>query len=167
MVERRRVDREVPDRSVRWLMSFAPMRRALPSIFLVALSACAVGYVPPPSGPASPSVAGHPDMTGWRLIGDAWVAGQFERDVIRVGKVEGRVARVMLVITHGNLEIGDVVILFGNGERWSPGLRHSFGDGSRSRAIDLPGHVRFIRGVELIHGAVPAGGRTHAELWGQ
>jgi hypothetical protein len=142
----------------------------LPSILLVALSACAVGYAPPPAGPApatAPSVAGHPDMSGWRLLGDAWVTGQFEREIIRVGKYEGRVARLMLVITHSNLDIGDVVIQFGNGQRLSPGLRHSFGDGSRSRAIDLPGHVRFIRGVELVHGAVSSGGRAHAEIWGQ
>src|SRR6266498_3782351 len=88
----------------------------LPCIFLVALSACAVGYAPPPSGPApavQTSVAGHPDMTGWRLLGDAWVAGQFEREVIRVGKYEGRVARVMLVVMNGNLDVGDVVIQFG------------------------------------------------------
>ena len=73
----------------------------------------------------------------------------------------------MLVITNNNLEVGDVMIQFGNGQRWSPGLRHSFGDGSRSRAIDLPGHVRFIRGVELVHGSVAPGGRTRAEIWAQ
>ena len=142
----------------------------LPAILLVALSACAVGYAPPPAGPTSAppkSVAGHPDMAGWRLLGDTWVTGQFQREIIRVGKYEGRIARVMLVFTHGNLDIGDVVIQFGNGQRWSPGLRNSFGDGSRSRAIDLPGHVRFIRGVELVRGAVAPGGRVHAEIWGQ
>lgn len=73
----------------------------------------------------------------------------------------------MLLVTHSNLEIGDVSIQFGNGQRWSPGLRHSFGDGSRSRAIDLPCDVRFIKGVELVHGTVTAGGRAHAEIWGQ
>lgn len=142
---------------------------ALPAI-LVALSACAVGYAPPPSGPASAppaSVAGHPDMTGWRLLGDAWVTGQFPRHIIRVGKYDGRVARVMLVFTHGNVDLGDVVIQLDNGQRWSPGLRNSFGDGSRSRAIDLPGRGRFIRGVELVRGSVSAGGRVHAEIWGQ
>ena len=139
-------------------------------LLLVALSACTVGYAPPPAGPGTappPSVAGHPDMTGWRLLGDGWVTGQFERQIVRVGKYEGRVARVMLVTMGSNLDVGDVVIQFGNGQRWSPGLRHSFGDGSRSRAIDLPGHVRFIRGVELVHGAVSSGGRAHAEIWGQ
>ena len=61
-------------------------------------------------------------MVGWRLLGDAWVTGQFEREIIRVGKYEGRVARVMLVITQSNLEIGDVLIQFGNGQGWSPAI---------------------------------------------
>jgi hypothetical protein len=142
----------------------------LPLVFLIALSACTVGYAPPPAGPTAappPSVAGHPDMTGWRLLGDAWATGQFERQIIRIGKYEGRIVRIMLVITNSNLEIGDVVIQLGNGQRWSPGLKHSFGDGSRSRAIELPGHARFIRGVELVRGAVSPGGRVHAEIWGQ
>jgi hypothetical protein len=150
-------------------MPLSISRRALFAL-LIAASACTVGYAPPPAGPAPaprPSVGGHPDMTGWRLLGDAWVTGQFDREIIRVGKYEGRVARVMLVITDSNMELGDVVIQFGNGQRMSPGLRHSFADGSRSRAIDLPGHVRFIRGVELIHGSVGPGARAHAEIWGQ
>ena len=141
----------------------------LVALLPVALSACTVGY-PPPAAPASNpplSAAAHPDMSGWRLMGDAWVSGQFERAIIRVGKNEGRVPRVMLVITQSGLELGDVVIQFGNGQRWSPGLRHSFADGSRSRAIELPGHVRFIRGVELVRGTVAPGGRAHAEIWGQ
>jgi hypothetical protein len=141
----------------------------LPSVLLVALSACTVGYAPPagPTSPPPPVVAGHPDMTGWRLMGDGWVSGQFEREILRVGKYEGRFARVMLVVTDSHLEVGDVVIQFGNGQRWSPGLRSSFADGSRSRAIGLPGHVRFIRGIELVRGAVPPGTRAHVELWGQ
>jgi hypothetical protein len=135
---------------------------------LFAVSACTVGYAPPPpTGPPPPHVGGHPDMTGWRLMGDAWVTGPFERQVIPVGKYEGRFARVMLVVTDSNLEVGDVIIQFGNGQRWSPGLRHSFADGSRSRAIELPGHVRFIRGLELVRGGVAAGTRAHVELWGQ
>jgi hypothetical protein len=141
----------------------------LSSILIVGLSA-AVGCVPrPDTGPAaSPhSVASHPDMTGWRPLGDTWITGQFEHAIVRIGKHDGRIARVMLVVMESNVEVSDVVVQFGNGQRWSPGLRHSFGDGSRSRAIDLPGHVRFIRALELVHGSVPPGGRAHAEVWGQ
>jgi len=138
----------------------------LSSALLFVLSACTVAYAPPPAAPP-PAVAGHPDMTGWRLMGDAWIAGPFERELVRVGKYEGRYARVMLVVMDSSLEVNDVVIQFGNGQLWSPGLRRSFADGSRSRAIELPGHVRFIRGVELIRGGVPPGTRAHVELWGQ
>jgi hypothetical protein len=145
--------------SCRWLFAL-----------LIAASACTFGHTQPPPGQAPgppPSVAGHPDMTGWRLMGDAWVSGTFDRQIIRVGKHEGRVARVMLVVSDSNLELGDMVIQFGSGQRWSPGVRRSFGDGSRSRAIDLPGHVRGIRGVELVRGSVRPGTRAHAEFWGQ
>jgi len=148
---------------------------ALPIASSFALWACTVGYAPPPpTGPPPPpgatprpAVAGHPDMTGWRLMGEAWVNGQVDRDYIRVGKYEGRFARVMLVVTDADMEVRDFVIQFGNGQRWAPGLRYYFRDGSRSRAIDLPGHVRFIRDVELVYGNVTPGRRAHAELWGQ
>jgi len=149
---------------------FTSMLRRAALALSIALPACTVGYAPPPAGPTGPpppAVGGHPDMTGWRLMGDAWVTGPFERQIIPVGKYEGRFARVMLVVTDSNLEVGDVIIQFGNGQRMSPGLRHSFADGSRSRAIELPGHVRFIRGVELVRGGVPAGTRAHVELLGQ
>ena len=140
----------------------------LSSVLLVALSACMAGYAPPPAGPASPpGIAGRPDMTGWRLMGDAIVTGQFEHEIIRVGKYQGRTTRVAVVVTESSLEIADVVLQFGNGQQWSPGLRHSFADGSRSRAIDLPGHVRFIQGMELVRGSVPPGMRAHVELLGQ
>jgi hypothetical protein len=152
-------------------MSMLPVSsRRLLFALLIAASSCTVGYAPPPAGPVAaqqPSVAGRPDMTGWRLLGDAWVSGEFDRQIIRVGKYEGKVARVMLVVTSSSIELGDMVIQFGNGQRLSPGVRRSFADGSRSRAIDLPGHVRFIRGVELVHGAVRPGTRAHVEFWGQ
>ncbi|HVV51462.1 MAG TPA: hypothetical protein VHO06_17460 [Polyangia bacterium] len=149
------------------LAGAVPMPR-LPLVLLVALSACTLGTAPPPAGPPPPpGVAGHPDMAGWRLMGDAWVAGQFAREIVHVGKSEGRTARVTLVVTESSLEVGDVVLEFGNGQRWSPGLRHAFADGSRSRSIDLPNHVRFIRGVELARGSVPPGARAHVEIWGQ
>jgi hypothetical protein len=153
-------------------MSMPPFSKSISrlplALLMIALSACTVAYRPPPGGPPPPPpVAGRPDMTGWRLMGEAWVNGQVDRDFIRVGKYEGRFARIMLVVTDADLELHDMIIQFGNGQRWAPGIRYLFREGSRSRAIDLPGHVRFIRDVELVYGNVTPGRRAHAELWGQ
>ena len=88
----------------------------------------------------------------------------------------------MLIVTNGDLELHDIVVHFGNGQRWSPNMRHVFREGSRSRAIDLPGDVRFIRKVDLVYGNLDDGpGRGHGrgpgrghdrdqarvELWGR
>jgi hypothetical protein len=43
-------------------------------------------------------------------MGDGWVTGQFGREIIHVGKYEGRFARVMLVVTNSSIEVRDVVI---------------------------------------------------------
>jgi hypothetical protein len=73
----------------------------------------------------------------------------------------------MLLVGESDLELIDMVIQFGNGQRWAPGVRHFFREGSRTRAIDLPGQVRFIEGVELVYRNLPGGGRARVELWGQ
>ena len=61
----------------------------LSSVLLLALSACMAG-APPPAGPASPpGIAGRPDMTGWRLMGDAIVTGQFEHQTFASESTQG------------------------------------------------------------------------------
>jgi len=122
---------------------------------------------PPASAQPAPPPPARPDTTGWRKLGDAWVNGRVDRDSIHVGRDDGRFARIMLVVTDSDLELRDLVVHFGNGQRWSPGMRHAFREGSRSRAIDLPGNVRFIKRVELVYGNLPGGGRARVELWGQ
>jgi hypothetical protein len=101
------------------------------------------------------------------MLGDATVRGRVDRDSIHVGRDDGRLARLMLIVTDSDLELRDMVIHFGNGQRWSPGLRYVFREGSRSHAIDLPGSVRFIRHVDLVYGNLPGGGNARVELWGQ
>jgi hypothetical protein len=103
----------------------------------------------------------------WTRLGERWVDGVRDRDVIAVGAREGKYRRIMIVVEHSALEMFDVVVTFGDGTRFSPQTRHVFGANTRSHVIDLPGDLRIIRSVEFRYGNLPGGGRAQAELWAQ
>ena len=103
----------------------------------------------------------------WNKLGERWVDGTRDRDVIPVGAREGAYRRIMIVVEHSALEMYDVVVTFGDGTRFSPPTRHVFSADTRSHVIDLPGRDRVIRTVEFRYGNLPGGGRAQAELWAQ
>jgi hypothetical protein len=103
----------------------------------------------------------------WNKLGERWVDGVRDRDVISVGAHEGRYRRIMIVVEHSALEMFDVVVTFGDGTQFSPATRHVFSANTRSHVIDLPGNERVIRTVEFRYGNLPGGGRAEAELWAQ
>ena len=101
----------------------------------------------------------------WDKLGERWVTGAVDRDVIRVGRTDGRFRKIMLKVEHSALELFDIVIVFGDGSKYSPATRLVFGKDTTSRVIDLPGGARFIRYVEFKYGNLPGGGRAQIELW--
>lgn len=101
----------------------------------------------------------------WDKLGERWVNGRIDRDVIPVHRRE-RYSKIKIVVEHSSMELHDVVIHFGNGEVYSPGARLIFGEGSVSREIDLPGGLRHIERIELVSGNLPGGGRAQVEVWG-
>lgn len=105
------------------------------------------------------------DRTGWEKLGERVVHGKGERDAILVTGREGTFKRIRLSVEHSALEMFDVEVVFGDGERFSPGTRLVFGENSRSRVIDLPGAARVIRKVEFRYGNLPGNGRAQVELW--
>lgn len=104
---------------------------------------------------------------GWTRLGERWVDGVRDRDVIAVGAREGRYRKIMIVVEHSALEMWDVVVTFGDGTRFEPATRHIFNANTRSHVIDLPGDLRIIRTVEFRYGNLPGGGRAQMELWAQ
>jgi hypothetical protein len=107
------------------------------------------------------------DRTQWTLLGFQTVTGGADRDVIEVAPYQGRFDQISLLVLDSDLELFDLTVIFGNGERWSPRLRHFFREGSRSHQIDLPGEDRMIRRVELTYGNLPGGGRARLEIYGR
>jgi hypothetical protein len=101
----------------------------------------------------------------WDKLGERWVDGRIDRDAVPVMRRD-RYNRIKLVVEHSAVEIWDVVVVFGNGEVFSPGTRLVFGQGSTSREIDLPGGFRHVQRVEFRYGNLPGGGRAQVEVWG-
>ena len=95
------------------------------------------------------------------------VDGKNDRDVIEVGGGAGAFTRLMLVVEESDLEMFDVVIEFGNGEKHSPKIRQVFRDTTRTRAIDLPGNKRAIKRISFRYGNLPGGSRARVEVWAQ
>ncbi len=109
------------------------------------------------------------DSAAWEKLGERTVnyrAGG-DHDTIMVTASEGRYTKMMLKVENSALELHDVEVTFGDGQRWSPDFRHEFREGSTSRIVDLPGDARFIRKVEFHYRNLPRGGRAQIELWGR
>lgn len=109
------------------------------------------------------SVSGH----DWDKLGERWVDGRSDRDVIEVGRQEGGFHGLMVSVENSAVEIFDMRVVFADGSEFSPRTRLVFGEGTRTREIDLPGGDRLIRRVEFRYGNLPGGGRAQIELWGR
>lgn len=156
-----------------------PLHRVLALALLAVLAASSLGacvvHEGPASGPRATRVAERRDdrrdamidaSSPWDKLGERWVNGRADRDVIHVGRREGRFQRLQLVVEHSALELYEMRIVFGDGSTYAPPMRLVFGPGSTSRVIDLPGGARVIRRVEFRYGNLPGGGRAQVELWG-
>jgi len=128
----------------------------------LAASGCVVA-APPPARPAEV----HATREGFSYLGERGVDGAADHDAIHVGKRDGKLREVMLVVDNAPVELFDLVVTFGNGERFEPRTRLVFGAGSTSRRIDLPGGGRFIQRVDFRYGNLVAGARAKVELWGR
>lgn len=117
----------------------------------------------PPTMPAKPAF----DSTGWTLLGTQTVNGGRDKDTIRVGVRKGRFDQLTMVVSDSDLDLKDFTIVFTNGQKWSPKLKHIFREGARTRAFDLPGNDRLIQKIDLVYANLPGGGKAKVELYGR
>ena len=114
---------------------------------------------PPPPPPAW-------DATGWTSLGELEVNGKYDHDTLKIGFDDGRFSKLTFVVEDSDLELFDVVIKFGNGEKYSPTTRLTFKEGSRTGVIDLPGDQRFIKSIDFKYGNLPGSGKARLRVYG-
>jgi hypothetical protein len=126
-----------------------------------------VADAPPPPPPPPPPPTPAWDSAGWTLLGSQWVDGNVDKDTFKIARWDNKLTKLTMVVTESDLDLIDFVVVFGNRERWSPKLKHTFREGSRARAIDLPGNVREVKQIELVYANRRGGGRAKVELYGK
>ena len=89
------------------------------------------------------------DQGRWEMLGRQEVNFRGDRDRVEVGRHEGRFKQLQIRVQGAPVEIDNMVITFGNNEKFSPNLRHRFDERSTSRVIDLPGDRRTIKSIDF------------------
>ena len=123
----------------------------IPGILAVLLSSCM-------TGPPHESV----------LLGERAVGFKADHDVVQVGQYEGFFRSLYFVVEKNDIEIFNIVITYGNGERERLETRLVFNADSRSRAIGFGGGKRRIRTIAFTYRTVGnwAEGRARVTVYG-
>jgi hypothetical protein len=104
------------------------------------------------------------NRTDWELLGTAQIGTRLERDVIEVGRREGRFQSLGFTVSGGDARIEDLKIIYGGGESEELRVREIFKSGTRSRPIDLGRGGSYIQRIEITYRAF---GPVKIEFYGE
>jgi hypothetical protein len=91
----------------------------------------------------------------WEELGCQSVGFLGDRDVIRVGRREGRFRAIKLNVSGNAVNILDLTVVYTNGEPDHIPVRSEIREGGETRPLDLRGFDRSIDRIELIYRAMP------------
>jgi hypothetical protein len=102
------------------------------------------------------------------MLGEQDVDFNVDHDSIDVGGRAGSFRALYFVVENNDIELFNIVVDFGNGERQSINSRLVFNQGSRSRQIDLEGRDRRIKSIRFTYKTVGAwqDGKAHVSVYG-
>lgn len=110
---------------------------------------------------ASPALA-----ASWEHLGTRNVNLLLDHDRIHVGLLDGLYSHIRLEVSGNGIFINDLDVRFVSGQNYDVSIRHFIPAGGRSRDINLPGILRFIRHVDLTYRRVPSGGTAKVQVFG-
>jgi hypothetical protein len=87
-------------------------------------------------------------------LGERTVAFTGSQDIIQVGNYEGSFRSLFFVVRDNDIQIRDLVVTYGNGQKESFDTRLDFSADSRSRSLPLEGGKRRIRNLAFTYKTV-------------
>jgi hypothetical protein len=91
----------------------------------------------------------------WVELGCKEVSFRVDRDVLPVGRQEGRFYSIRLYARGGAVEMLNLRVIYANGDPDSIPVRHILDRGERTRPLDLRGRARSIQRIEMTYRALP------------
>lgn len=100
--------------------------------------------------------AGGGTATSWERLGCKDVRFLVDRDMLKVGRKEGRFRAIRIKVRKAPVEFYDLRVVFASGAKQDIRVRAVIPEGAESRPIDLSGENRGIDRVEMIYRAIPS-----------
>ncbi len=79
-----------------------------------------------------------------------------DRDVIPVGRKDGKFTAIKLKVSKNTIELIDLKVIYGNGNPDDLPVRSIIKAGGETRWIDLKGGKRVIKQIEMIYKSKPS-----------
>jgi predicted small secreted protein len=102
------------------------------------------------------------------MLGERTVTFKADHDVIPVGAYEGSFKSLFFVVEKNDIQIFNLVVIYGNGERQRFDTRLNFNADSRSRYLAFTGGKRRIRTIAFNYRTAGTwvGGRARVVVYG-
>jgi hypothetical protein len=91
----------------------------------------------------------------WEELGCQKDGFLIDRDVVKVGRRDGRFKAIRLDVSGNTVYMEDLKVVYGNGVPDDIPVRSEIRDGGQTRALDLKGRDRVIDRVEMVYRAQP------------
>lgn len=88
---------------------------------------------------------------GWVTLGCRDVDFRVDRDVIRVGRRDGRFSAIRLRVSGNDIRMLDLKVVYGNGAVDDIPVRAVIRAGGQTAPKDLRGRDRFIDRIEMVY----------------
>lgn len=86
----------------------------------------------------------------WERLGCEEVGRRTDRDVIKVGRREGRFEAIRLTASGNDVRVEDLKVVYANGRPDDIRVRSELREGSETRPLDLQGRDRAIDRIEIV-----------------
>ena len=91
----------------------------------------------------------------WEQLGCKKVGFLVDKDVIHVGRSEGKFRSIRLLVSGNKVHMMDLKVIYANGAPDDIPVRDEIRAGGQTRALDLKGERRAIRDIEMVYRSQP------------